>query len=93
MCYNCGCQNPEDDMGDPDNITTQTINHLAGHWGKSIDETKSTLLKMLENQDKALEQDEHLKEMFNHAANAWGQSIDQAKNNTLALLKKQHISK
>jgi len=25
MCYNCGCGDPNDDMGDPKNITNQTI--------------------------------------------------------------------
>lgn len=89
MCYNCGCQNPEDNMGHPDNITNQTINHLSSHWGKSLEETKITLLKMLETQDKTLVEDEHLKEMFEKAAQAWGQSVNQAKANTKFLLKKE----
>ena len=43
MCYNCGCHNPQDDMGNPDNITEQTLTHLAEHWGKSLKEAKLIL--------------------------------------------------
>ena len=75
-------------MGDANNITEATLEHLSEHWGKSLADTKLALLQMLETQDKALEEDQHLKQMFEKAANAWGQSIDQAKKNTQALLKK-----
>lgn len=88
MCYNCGCQNPQDNMGDANNITNQTFIHLSNHWGKSLEETQMTVLKMLETSDKTLEEDEHLKEMFEKASKAWGQSVDEAKKNTLELLKK-----
>lgn len=89
MCYNCGCQNPDDDMGDANNITEATLKHLSEHWGKSLEDTKLALLKMLETHDKGLDGDEHLKEMFEKGAKAWGQSVDQAKHNTLELLKKE----
>ncbi len=29
MCWNCGCMIPDDDMGNPDNITTETIRAAA----------------------------------------------------------------
>lgn len=89
MCYNCGCQNPEDNMGDVNNITEGTLKHLSEHWGKSLQDTKLTLLKLLETQDKQLVEDEHLKQLFEKAAQAWGQSLDQAKENAKYLLKKQ----
>lgn len=89
MCYNCGCQNPEDNMGDANNITEDTLKHLSEHWGKSLQDSKLILLQMLETQDKALDEDEHLKEIFGKAAKAWGQGLDQAKKNTLELLKKE----
>lgn len=89
MCYNCGCQNPQDNMGDANNITENTLNHLSGHWGKSLPNTKAQLLKLLQESDPKLEQDPHIKEMFEKASRAWGQSIDEAKKNTLALLKKE----
>lgn len=89
MCYNCGCQNPQDDMGDPNNITKSTLTHLSQHWGKSLEETKVVLLKMLETGDKALAEDEHLKHMFDVAGKAWGQSLEEAKKNTHDLLKKE----
>ena len=25
MCWNCGCMRPDDDHGNPDNITTETL--------------------------------------------------------------------
>ena len=89
MCYNCGCQNPDDDMGDPNNITTQTLKHLSGHWNKSLDETKQVIMKALENKDKILTEDSHLKEMFEKASKAWGQSLDDAQKQTYNLLKKE----
>lgn len=89
MCYNCGCQNQDDDMGNPNNITTSTLKHLSGHWGKSLDETKSILLQMLQTNDKALTENDHIKEMFVKASQAWGQSVDQAKENAQALLEKE----
>ncbi len=92
MCYNCGCQNPDDDMGSPDNITNSTLNHLSKHWDKSFDETRLILLQALENQDQKILEEVHIKEMFGKAAKAWGQSVDQAKSNTLELLKNEEKS-
>lgn len=89
MCFNCGCQNPQDDMGNSNNITEQTLMHLSGHWGKPLEETKKILFGLLKNSDNKLEEDEHLKEMFEKASKAWGQSIDEAKKNTYELLKQQ----
>ncbi len=89
MCYNCGCQNPDDDMGDVNNITNSTLHHVAEHWGKSFEEARLTLLQALENQDNKILEDSHIKEMFASAAKSWGQSVDEAKKNTLSLLKKE----
>jgi hypothetical protein len=89
MCYNCGCFNPEDDMGHPDNITDKTLTHLSEHWGKSLKETQKILLTLIEQNDSKLESDHHLKEMFERAAKAWGQSLDEAKKNTYKLLKSE----
>lgn len=88
MCFNCGCNNPQDDMGHPDNITVNTLTHLSGHWGKSLEETKKIVLNLLESNDRKLDEGE-LKEMFLKAAKAWGQTIEEAQKNTLSLLKSQ----
>ena len=32
MCWNCGCMSPDDDHGNPDNITTETL-RKAGRAG------------------------------------------------------------
>lgn len=89
MCFNCGCHNPHDDMGSPDNITTETLQHLAEHEGKSLPEMEQLLIGWLENNDPKLENDPHLKEMFEKAAKAWGQSVEEAKKNTYSLLKEE----
>lgn len=86
MCYNCGCRNPDDDMGDVNNITTATLNHLSEHWGKTLPQTKIEVLKMLESGKVS---DAHLVGMFEKASRAWGQSIDEAKKNTASLLKEE----
>ena len=86
MCYNCGCHNPHDDMGNPDNITESTFQHLAKHWNKPLKETKTIIYTMLKEDNMT---DSHIVEMFDKAANAWGQSVQEAKIVTLRLLKGQ----
>ena len=86
MCYNCGCFNPSDDMGNPKNITEDTFKHLAKHWNKSLNETKLIVFQMLENNEI---NNSHLTEMFKEAAKAWGDSVDEAKRKTYQLLKSE----
>lgn len=50
MCYNCKCGDPNDDMGDPKNITNKTIEELAKLNGMSVEETKKEILKMLKRE-------------------------------------------
>lgn len=85
MCYNCGCGDPQDDMGHPDNITEETLKALSSHWNISHEETKKKLLEMLSNNSS----DEFMDTMFEKAAKAWGQSIDDAKKKTIELLKQE----
>ncbi len=33
MCWNCGCMQPDDDHGNPDNITTETLQKAARAGG------------------------------------------------------------
>ena len=40
MCYNCGCQRPNDDMGNPKNITDKTFEEAAKAAGQSPEEAK-----------------------------------------------------
>ncbi len=86
MCYNCGCEAPDDDMGHPDNITSHTFHHLGEKLGKTEKEAKEMVLSALENN--SVEQNPELVEMFQKAAAAEGQSVDEAKKQTLNLLKK-----
>lgn len=89
MCYNCGCNLPNDDMGNKDNITNQTLTHLGEHWGKNLKETQQMVFETLQKElnGEKVDEDAHLKEMFETAARTWGQSVDEAKRNAFELLK------
>lgn len=50
MCYNCGCGMPDDDMGDPKNITEKTIEEAAKASGQSIEDAKKNMLELLQKQ-------------------------------------------
>ena len=47
MCYNCGCEMPDNDMGDPKNITNKTFEEAANAAGQSPDEAKKNVLRLL----------------------------------------------
>jgi hypothetical protein len=86
MCYNCGCDAPDDDMGHPDNITNHTFHHLGERLGKSENETKELVLKAIETN--TIDKYPDLTQMFEKAAKAENQSVEEAKKETLKLLKK-----
>lgn len=54
MCYNCGCQRPDDDMGkghagvDPEGkaITTKTIQAAADAFGETFDESLHHVIEL-----------------------------------------------
>jgi len=48
MCYNCGCQMPDNDMGDPKNITNTTFNEASKAAGQSAEEAKKNTLELLQ---------------------------------------------
>ena len=46
MCLNCGCMMPDNDMGDPDNITMETLRNAARAGGnRSIREAMANIAK------------------------------------------------
>lgn len=47
MCYNCGCQMPNNDMGKQENITNKTLEAAAGAMGQSVRETRQNALELL----------------------------------------------
>lgn len=50
MCYNCGCGMPDDDHGDPKNITNKTF-EVAGEINDMPGEqAKKNTLELLEKQ-------------------------------------------
>lgn len=50
MCYNCGCGNPNDDMGNPDNITNTTFAKAAAGEKQDVKEAKLETLKLLKRE-------------------------------------------
>ena len=47
MCYNCGCQMPDNDMGKPANITNKTLEAAAKAEGQSVEEARKNALDLL----------------------------------------------
>ncbi len=47
MCYNCGCGEPNDNQGDPKNITNKTFEEAAKAVDQSPDEAKRNTLSLL----------------------------------------------
>ncbi len=56
MCYNCGCQIPNDPMGKGriskggGSLTEDDIKYMAETWGMSVEETKKNMFELLEKQ-------------------------------------------
>ncbi len=50
MCYNCGCRMSENNMGNPDNITEETIKKAAEASGQKVEDAKKNMLEMLKKQ-------------------------------------------
>lgn len=48
MCYNCGCQMPNNDVGNPKNITNKTFEEAAEAMGQSVKKSKKNALELLE---------------------------------------------
>ncbi len=47
MCYNCGCGMPDDDHGDPRNITNRTFEQAAQAVEQSAGEARDNTLDLL----------------------------------------------
>ncbi len=45
MCYNCGCGMTDDNMGNQDNITNQSINKAAKASGQSKKEALKNIIE------------------------------------------------
>lgn len=54
MCYNCGCGEPENDMGKPKMVGASLIDasfeEMAKEWGMSIEEVKLNVFNELKKQ-------------------------------------------
>jgi len=48
MCYNCGCQMPNNDMGKPENITNRSFDEAAKAMGDTTEESKRNALNLLQ---------------------------------------------
>ena len=47
MCYNCGCQMPNNDMGNSKNITNKTFEEAAKAMGQSMKEARTNAQELL----------------------------------------------
>jgi len=47
MCYNCGCGMPNDNLGDPRNITNKTFEEAAKAASQTPEEAKRNTLALL----------------------------------------------
>ena len=47
MCFNCGCEMPDNDMGDPKNITDKTFEDAAKAMDQTVEEAKRNTLVLL----------------------------------------------
>ena len=50
MCYNCGCGNPNDDMGNPDNITNATFDKSAKASNQDPKQAREESYKILKRE-------------------------------------------
>jgi hypothetical protein len=50
MCYNCGCEMPDNDMGNPKNITDLTFEDAAKAMNQSVEEAKRFTLELLQKE-------------------------------------------
>ena len=54
MCFNCGCDLPEDNMGKPDvkgaSLTELSFEDMAKQWDMSVEETKKNVYNLLKKQ-------------------------------------------
>lgn len=91
MCFNCGCEMPEDDMGNADNITNETFRHVAEHQDLSFEDVRQMVYHDLQKElaGENVTHDAHIVEMFEKAAQASQQNVEDAKKNTFELLKKE----
>ncbi len=92
MCYNCGCGIPHDDMGDIDNVTSETFGEIAEQRNITAKEAKEEVYEYLTKQLNGYEvEDGFIEEVFAKAANAWGQSLEDAKKQTHSMLKMELV--
>ena len=56
MCYNCGCGMPNNDMGNPKNITTKTFKEAADAMSQDAKEAKQNTEALIQKVLAAKEQ-------------------------------------
>lgn len=50
MCYNCGCDNPNDDMGNADNVTNTTFDKAATAHQQDAKEARKNTYELLQKE-------------------------------------------
>ena len=56
MCYNCGCELPNDPMGKEHvhkgggSLTNESFKHMAEKWGMNLEQTQKNVLNLLKKE-------------------------------------------
>jgi hypothetical protein len=54
MCFNCGCDEPDNNMGKTSlvgaSLVESSFEEMAKEWGMSVEETKENVYKLLKKQ-------------------------------------------
>ena len=50
MCYNCGCGKPDNDMGNPKNITNKTFEEAAKAAKQTSEEARRNAYELLKKE-------------------------------------------
>ena len=95
MCYNCGCEMPDDPMGqghaldEPNgkSITDHTFHHLAEDWKMSEDQVKELVYGMLNGQATDPEKAKIMDHLYEEAGPSQGMTKQEAMDETKRLLK------
>lgn len=59
MCYNCGCQKPNDDMGKGavsrggGSLVEDDLKLISDRWGMNLEDTKKNIYSLLKKQMEA----------------------------------------
>jgi hypothetical protein len=95
MCYNCGCEMPDDPMGqghaltEPEgkSITDHTFQHLSNDWNMDESQVKELVYGMLIGEKQDPVKQKFMDHLYEVAGESQGMTKQQAMDETKRLLK------